>query len=89
MRGAVSWNVNYLYSRFPYLFDTWRQFRFYLGYRLLINNTQRRIFMSGKNNLRYDHPNGLNRIHVCVFIKKINKLFILKCDIYYAFTFKP
>jgi len=23
------------------------------------------------------------------FIKKINKFFSLKCDIYYAFTFKP
>jgi len=23
------------------------------------------------------------------FIKKINKFFLLKCDIYYAFTFQP
>jgi len=39
--------------------------------------------------LRYGHPNGLNRIHICIFYKKINKFFSLKCNINYAFTFKP
>ena len=39
--------------------------------------------------LRYDHPNGLWRIHICIFYQKINIFFPLKCDIYYAFTFKP
>jgi len=39
--------------------------------------------------LRYDHPNGLNRIHICVFYQKNKQVFSLKCDIYYAFTFKP
>ena len=38
--------------------------------------------------LRYDHPNGLWRIHICIFYQK-NKVFSLKCDIYYAFTFEP
>ena len=70
--------------------------RFYLGNNLLyyncimfpflyktIENTP--IFFS----LRYDHPNGLNSIHICVFYQKNKQVFSLKCDIYYAFTFKP
>jgi len=39
--------------------------------------------------LKYDLPNGLWMIPICILIKKINKFFSLKCDIYYTFTFQP
>jgi len=38
--------------------------------------------------LRYDLPNGLWRIHICIY-QKNKHVFSLKCDIYYAFTFQP
>jgi len=28
--------------------------------------------------LRYDHPNGLNRIHICVFYQKNKQVFFIK-----------
>jgi len=39
--------------------------------------------------LRYDHPNGLWRIHICIFYQKNKQVFSLKWDMYYAFTVKP